>query len=109
MKQVTFVNDRLRRNMRRLDERRPTTSHSTRPYCRSIAQAVVARHHAVKDPTDRINGLNSPTPCGTRRRIERTGSSAQREAAEAALTTLTKSCEQCHAVFRKQVLPTKEQ
>ena len=109
MKQVTFVNNRLRRNMRRLDQKADDIALDA-AVLSVIAQAVAHDTSAVKDPTDSAQWVEfSNTMRDSAGELNAQAHQRNREGAEAALTTLTKSCEQCHAVFRKQVLPTKEQ
>jgi len=107
MKQVTFVNNRLRRSMRRFDEKADELALDA-AVLSVIAQAVAHDTSAVKDPAEtgkwyELSDLMRDSAGDLNAQVHK----KNRAGAEAALATLTKSCEQCHAVFRKQLLPTK--
>jgi hypothetical protein len=108
MKQVTFVNNRLRRNMRRLEEKADDIALDA-AVLSVIAQAVTHDYSAVKDPQQSAKWVEF---CNTMRdtagELNAQVHQKNREGADAALGRMTKNCEQCHAIFRKQLLPTKE-
>jgi len=105
MKQVTFVNNRLRRNFRRFEERSDDNARDAAVLA-AIAQMSTYDTHEVKDPTkldkwyelcgdmrDAAGDLNAQVRAGNR------------AAAEAALANLGKSCEACHETFRVRTAP----
>ena len=105
MKQVTFVNNRLRRNMRRFDDRKDDNARDA-ALLAAIAQACNYDTHEVKDPAeidkwyqlcgemrDAAGDLNAQIHAG------------DKAAAETALANLGKSCEVCHQTFRVQNAP----
>jgi hypothetical protein len=105
MKQVTFVNNRLKRNLRRFDERKEDNARDAAVLA-AIAQAANYDTHEVKDPADLDKWYQL---CGEMRDAAgdlnaqiRAGDKA---AAETALANLGKSCETCHETFRVRTAP----
>ncbi|MBI2825110.1 MAG: cytochrome c [Planctomycetia bacterium] len=105
MKQVTFVNNRLRRNMRRFEERADDNARDA-AILAVIAQAVTFDTHEVKDPAqvDKWYEL-----CGQMRdaagELNAQIHAKDKTAAEAALGKMGKSCDACHATFRVVTTP----
>ena len=105
MKQVTIINGRLKRNLRRFDERKNDNLRDAAVLA-AIGQAINYDTHEVKDPSqvdkwyqlcgemrDAAGDLNSKV---------RTGDKA---GAEAALVNLGKTCESCHLSFQVKATP----
>ncbi len=108
MKQVTFVNNRLRRNMRRFDDKTEDLALDA-AVLSAIAQAVTHDYSAVKDPAEHSKWVEfSKAMRDSAGELNAQLHQKNRRGAEDALEKMTKSCDQCHAVFRKQLLPTKQ-
>ena len=109
MKQVTFVNNRLRRNMRRFDDKSEDIALDA-AVLSAIAQAVAHDYSAAKNPEEQAQWYEfSREMRDSAGELNAQAHQRDRNAVDAALATLSKSCEQCHAVFRKQLLlPAKE-
>lgn len=105
MKQVTFVNNRLRRNMRRFDERSEENARDA-AILAVIAQVAAYDAHEVKDPAQveqwyQMCGQMRDTAGELNARIH----AKDKAAAEAALGKMGKSCDACHATFRVTATP----
>ena len=105
MKQVTFVNNRLKRNMRRFDERKEDNLRDAAVLA-VIAQVSVYDTHEVKDPADLDKWYQwcdamRDAAADVNARIR----AGDKPAAEAALANLGKSCESCHETFRVRAAP----
>ena len=105
MKQVTFVNNRLRRNMRRFDERKDDNARDAATLA-VIAQASTYDTHEVKNPADLDKWYQL---CGEMRdaagEVNAKVHADDKTAAEAALGKLAQSCESCHQTFRVRAAP----
>jgi hypothetical protein len=105
MKQVTFVNNRLKRNMRRFDERKDDNARDAAVLA-AIAQAANYDTHEVKDPADIDKWYQL---CGEMRDaagdVNAQIHAGDKAKAEAALANLGKSCETCHETFRVRTSP----
>ena len=104
MKQVTFVNNRLHRNMRRFEER--GRQRARRGAAGRAAQASTYDTHEVKDPAKldewyRLCGEMRDAAGDLNAQIH----AANKSAAETALANLGKSCEVCHETFRVRTAP----
>jgi hypothetical protein len=100
MKQVTFVNNRLKRSMRRFGKQNEEQARDAAVLA-AIAQAVVYDTHEVKNPGDLDRWYQL---CGQMRdaagELNAKVSLADKAGAEAALLKLAQSCDDCHKVFR---------
>lgn len=100
MKQVTFVNNRLKRSMRRFGNQNEEQARDAAVLA-AIAQAVVYDTHEVKNPGDLDRWYQL---CGQMRdaagELNAKVSTADKAGAEAALLKLAQSCDDCHKVFR---------
>lgn len=105
MKQVTIANSRLRRNMRRFEERAKENSRDAALLV-AIAQATNYDTHEVKDLTkvdkwyqycDQMRDASADLSAKIRAK-EKTG-------ADLALGKILKSCEGCHEEFRVTTTP----
>jgi hypothetical protein len=105
MKQVTFVNNRLRRNMRRFEERKDDNARDA-ALLAVIAQAATYDTHEVDDPADLDKWYQL---CGEMRDaagdVNAKIHAADKAGAEAALGKLAQSCESCHEIFRVRAAP----
>jgi hypothetical protein len=105
MKQVTFVNNRLRRNLRRFDERKDDIARDAAVLA-AIAQVSTYDTHEVKNPEDLGKWYQL---CGEMRdaagAVNAEVHAGDKAAAETALVNLGKSCEDCHMTFRVRVAP----
>ncbi|HVU89800.1 MAG TPA: cytochrome c [Pirellulales bacterium] len=105
MKQVTFVNNRLKRNMRRFEERKNDNARDAATLA-AIAQACNYDTHEVKEASDLDKWYQL---CGEMR--DAAGSlnaqihAGDKAGAETALGNLGKSCETCHETFRVRTAP----
>lgn len=101
MKQVTFVNTRLRRNIRRFDDKAEGNARDA-AILAVIAQAATFDTHEVKNPADLDKWYEY---CAEMRDaagdLNAKIKAKQEDAATKAIARLTKSCETCHAVFHK--------
>lgn len=104
MKQVTFVNARLRRGLSPTRFKREADS--TAEYAALlavIAQAALVDTHEVKNP-DQVDQWYELS-AAWRDAAGALGEGARQQdfaAAEAAMKRMSKSCDDCHAVFRKE-------
>ncbi len=105
MKQVTFVNNRLRRGMRRFEAKAEENARDAAVLA-VIAQAAIFDTHEVKDPADvdkwyQFCGEMRDSAAMLNARIK----AADKQGAESALAALTKSCDSCHEAFRVKTDP----
>lgn len=100
MKQVTFVNNRLKRGMRRFGKQNEEQARDAAVLA-AIAQTVVYDTHEVKNPGDLDRWYQL---CGQMRdaagELNAKVSTADKAGAEAALLKLAQNCDDCHKVFR---------
>lgn len=100
MKQVTLVNNRFKRGMRRFGKQTEEQARDAAVLA-AIAQAVVFDTHEVKNPNDLDRWYQL---CGQMRdaagELNANVSAADKAGAEAALAKLAQSCDDCHEVFR---------
>lgn len=101
MKQVTFLHNKLRRAIKRLDAKTKVENAQQAAVLAVIAQAVIADTHEVKDPAQfgewyRLAGEMRDASSSLRVAIE----DQDKAAAEKAMIGLTQSCETCHKAFR---------
>lgn len=100
MKQVVFLNNRLKRGMRRFDRQRDELARDAAVLA-AIGQAIVYDTHEVKDlgQTDKWRQL-----CGEMRDISGELNAklhaADKAGAKAALLKLAQNCDDCHKAFR---------
>ncbi|MEX2121125.1 MAG: hypothetical protein WD847_16150 [Pirellulales bacterium] len=103
MKQVTFVNNRLKRGMRRFDRLGEQNARDAAVLA-AIAQAVTYDTHEVEKPEDVDQWYQF---CGQMRdaagELNARIKSADKEGADAAMLKLSKSCDACHAAFRPDI------
>ena len=102
MKQVTFVNNRLKRGLRRLGDKTDEKARDT-ALLAAIAQAVTDDTHEVKhdeqrDDWDRFCGEMRDAAGELNAQIK----AADKEGAERAVKRLGQSCDACHQVFRPE-------
>ena len=105
MKQVTFVNNRLRRNISRFDARKDDNARDAAVLA-VIGQAVMFDTHEVKNPDDldkwyQLCGEMRDTAGGLNAAVH----AGDKSAAEAALEKLRKNCDACHETFRVRAEP----
>jgi len=100
MKQVTFVNNRLKRGMRRFGKQTKEQARDAAVLA-AIAQACVYDTHEVKSPDDLDRWYQL---CGQMRdaagELNAKVHAADKPGAEAALLKIAQSCDDCHEVFR---------
>jgi Cytochrome C' len=105
MKEVTLVNNRLRRSLRRFEQKKADNARDTAMLA-IIAQAIAYDTHEVKDPAlvPQWESLSAEMrdAAGLLNRNIHDGDEA---AAQESLARLTKSCEDCHKAFRVEVEP----
>jgi cytochrome c556 len=105
MKQVTFMNNRVRRNIRRFEERSEDNARDAAALA-AIAQVCVFDTHEVKDPAQLDKWYEL---CGEMRdtagQLNAHIRAGNKPAAETALVNLGKSCEACHETFRVRTEP----
>lgn len=103
MKQVTLVNNRLRRGMRRFEDKAEENARDAAVLA-AIAQAVAYDTHEVKNADDVGQWYQF---CGEMRdaagQLGARIKAADKQGAEAALRKLTQSCDACHKVFRPEL------
>lgn len=105
MKQVTIINGRLKRNLRRFEERKADNARDAAVLA-AIAQATYYDTHEVKDPSqvDKWYQL-----CGEMRDaagdLNSKVRASDKSGAEAALVNLGKTCESCHLSFQVKAAP----
>jgi hypothetical protein len=101
MKQATFINTRLRRNIRRFDEKAEGNARDA-ALLAVIAQAATFDTHEVKNPADLDKWYEF---CAEMRdaasEVNAKIKAKQEDAANKAVARVAKSCETCHAVFHK--------
>jgi hypothetical protein len=102
MKQVTFVNNRLKRGMRRLNDKTDEKAHDA-ALLAAIAQAIVYDTHEVKKVEQQEDWYRF---CGEMRdaagELNAKIKAADKQGADAALKRLGQSCDTCHQVFRPE-------
>ncbi|HJT30602.1 MAG TPA: cytochrome c, partial [Pirellulales bacterium] len=102
MKQVTFVNSRLKRGLRRLGDKTDEKARDTAVLA-AIAQAITYDTHEVKHDEQRDDWYRF---CGEMRdaagELNAQIKAADKQGAERALKRLGQSCEACHQVFRPE-------
>ena len=100
MKQVTFLNNRLKRSMRRLDKQAAESARDAAVLA-AIGQAIVYDTHEVKDPNQVDQWYQL---CGQMRDVAGELNAklrlADKAGAEAALLKLAQNCDDCHKAFR---------
>lgn len=100
MKQVTFVNNRLKRGLRRLNDKTDEKARDA-ALLAAIAQAIVYDTHEVKKDEQQEDWYRF---CGEMRdaagELNAQIKAADKQGAEAAMKRLGQSCEACHQVFR---------
>ncbi len=105
MKQVTFVNNRLKRNIRRFKERADDNARDAAVLA-AIAQVCNYDTHEVKDQADIEKWYQW---CGEMRDaagdVNAKVHAGDQAGAEAALGKLAASCESCHQTFRVRTSP----
>lgn len=102
MKQVTFVNNRLKRGLRRLGDKTDEKARDT-ALLAAIAQAITYDTHEVKHDEQRDDWYRF---CGEMRdaagQLNAQIKAADKQGAERAAKRLGQSCEACHQVFRPE-------
>ncbi len=102
MKQVTFVNNRLKRGLRRLGDKTDEKARDT-ALLAAIAQAITYDTHEVKHDEQRDQWYRF---CGEMRdaagQLNAQIKAADKQGAERAAKRLGQSCEACHQVFRPE-------
>ena len=100
-----FVNNRLRRNMRRFDERAADNARDA-ALLAAIGQAILYDTHEVKNPADAAKWYEI---CAQMRdsagEVNAKIHAKDKVGAEAAFVKLGKSCDDCHSTFRVTVMP----
>lgn len=100
MKQVVFINNRLKRGMRRFGKQTDEQARDAAALA-AIAQAIVFDTHEVKNPDETDNWYRL---CGQMRDIAGELNAkihlADKAGAEAALLKLAQNCDDCHKAFR---------
>ncbi|HVC96579.1 MAG TPA: hypothetical protein VND64_23035 [Pirellulales bacterium] len=103
MKQVTATNTRLKRGLKRFDDKKDENARDAAVLA-AIAQMAVYDTHEVKRPEDLDQWYQF---CGQMRdaagELNAKVKAADKEGAGAAMVKLGKSCEACHAVFHKEL------
>ncbi|HEV3006505.1 MAG TPA: hypothetical protein VGX78_18695 [Pirellulales bacterium] len=104
MKQVTATNVRLKRNLKRFDDKQAENARDAAVLA-VIAQMAVLDTHEVKRAEDLDQWYQF---CGQMRdaagELNAKIKSADKEGAGAAMLSLGQSCDACHAVFRKDLI-----
>jgi cytochrome c556 len=104
MKQVTATNLRLKRNLKRFDDKKAENARDAAVLA-VIAQMAVYDTHEVKRPEDVDQWYQF---CGQMRdaagELNAKIKAADQDAAGAAMVKLGQSCDACHAVFRKDLI-----
>ncbi|HEV3021417.1 MAG TPA: hypothetical protein VGX76_03085 [Pirellulales bacterium] len=104
MKQVTATNIRLKRNLKRFDDKHAENARDAAVLA-VIAQMAVLDTHEVQRPEDLDQWYQF---CGQMRdaagELNAKIKSADKEGAGAAMLSLGQSCDSCHAVFRKDLI-----
>lgn len=102
MKQVTFVNNRLKRGLRRLSDKTDEKARDT-ALLAAIAQAITYDTHEVKHDEQRDDWYRF---CGEMRdaagELNAQLKAADKQGAERAAKRLGQSCDACHQVFRPE-------
>lgn len=102
MKQVTFVNNRLKRGLRRLNDKTDEKARDA-ALLAAIAQAIVYDTHEVKKEEQQEDWYRF---CGEMRdaagELNAQIKAADKQGAERAVKRLGQSCDACHQVFRPE-------
>lgn len=102
MKQVTLVSNRLKRGLRRFEDRAEENARDAAVLA-AIAQAVTYDTHEVKNPDDVDKWYQF---CSEMRdaagQLNTTIKAADKDGAGAAMSRLSKNCDSCHEVFRPE-------
>lgn len=102
MKQATFINTRLKRGLRRLNDKTDEKARDA-ALLAAIAQAIVYDTHEVKKEEQQEDWYRF---CGEMRdaagQLNAQIKAADKQGAETALKRLGQSCEACHQVFRPE-------
>jgi len=103
MKQVTATNTRLKRGLKRFDDKKDENARDAAVLA-AIAQMAVYDTHEVKRPEDLDQWYQF---CGQMRdaagELNAKVKAAEKEGAGTAMAKLGKSCDACHAVFHKEL------